>query len=104
MGIRAEQAKFTNKIMERLEKCLVEEFGDIFHTGENFNTLTFECGEFDGAERYGSVKFTLHKKDYDLDESIEVFEDFFEMREKKERDAEAKKARAAKKEEVCSNE
>jgi hypothetical protein len=30
------------------------------------------------------VKFTLHKPSYNLDEEIEVFEDFYEMRMKKE--------------------
>ena len=83
MGIREERNKFSAGIVERIEKCLVEEFGDIFHTGDNFNTLTFEVGSFNGDELYGSVKFTLHKPSYDLDEEVEVFEDFYEMRAKK---------------------
>jgi hypothetical protein len=41
------------------------------------------------------VKFTLHKESYNLDEEIEVFEDFYEMRmkkllEKKKKEAEKK--------------
>ena len=86
MGIRDEKNKFSAAIVERIEKCLAEEFGDIFRTGDNFNTLTFEVGEFGGKDLYGSVKFTLHKPSYNLDEEIEVFEDFYEMREKKEND------------------
>jgi len=83
MGIRDEKNKFSEGIVQRIEKCLTEEFGDIFRTGDNFNTLTFEVGEFGGKELYGSVKFTLHKPTYNLDEEIEVFEDFYAMRTKK---------------------
>lgn len=83
MGIRDEKNKFSKEIVERIESCLADEFGDIFRTGDNFNTLTFEVGEFNGKELYGSVKFTLHKPTYNLDEEIEVFEDFYAMREKK---------------------
>ena len=83
MGIREERNKFSAQIVQRVEKCLTREFGDIFRTGDNFNTLTFEVGEFNGDSLYGSVKFTLHKPSYNLDEEIEVFEDFYEMRAKK---------------------
>jgi hypothetical protein len=95
MGIRDEKNIFSAGVMERIEKCLSKEFGDIFHTGDNFNTLTFEVGEFGGKELLGSVKFTLHKESYNLDDEIEVFEDFYEMRmkkllEKKKKEAEKK--------------
>lgn len=95
MGIRDEKNVFSAGVVERIEKCLSEEFGDIFHTGDNFNTLTFEVGEFGGKELLGSVKFTLHKESYNLDDEIEVFEDFYEMRmkkllEKKKKEAEKK--------------
>ena len=83
MGIRDERNKFSATIVERIEKCLTAEFGDIFRTGDNFNTLTFEVGEFNGDNLYGSVKFTQHKPTYNLDEEIEVFEDFYDMRAKK---------------------
>lgn len=83
MGIRDEKNVFSAGVVERIEKCLSEEFGDIFHTGDNFNTLTFEVGEFGGKELLGSVKFTLHKESYNLDDEIEIFEDFYEMRMKK---------------------
>ena len=91
MGIRDEKNKFSAAIVDRIEQCLAEEFGDIFRTGDNFNTLTFEVGEFDGKDLYGSIKFTLHKPSYNLDEEIEVFEDFYEMRAKKVADAAARK-------------
>lgn len=82
MGIRDERNRFSAKIVERIERCMKEEFGDVFRTGDNFNTITFEVGEFNGQELYGSVKFTLHKPSYNLDDEIEVFEDFYAMREK----------------------
>jgi hypothetical protein len=91
MGIREEKAKFSAEIVNRIENCLKEEFGDIFHTGDNYNTLTFEVGSFGGSDLYGSVKFTLHKPTYDIDFEIEEFEDFFEMREKAAKEAEKKR-------------
>lgn len=82
MGIREERNAYSAAIVDRIEKCLRQEFGDIFRTGDNFNTLTFDTGNFHGNELFGSVKFTLHKPTYNLDEEIEVFEDFYAMREK----------------------
>ena len=100
MGIRDEKNVFSAGVVERIEKCLSEEFGDIFHTGDNFNTLTFEVGEFGGKELLGSVKFTLHKESYNLDDEIEVFEDFYEMRMKKLLEKRRKEAEKKAKEEA----
>ena len=100
MGIRDEKNVFSAGIVERIEKCLATEFGDIFHTGDNFNTLTFEVGEFGGKELLGSVKFTLHKESYNLDEEIENFEDFYEMRMKKLLEKQKKEAEKKAKEEA----
>jgi hypothetical protein len=100
MGIRDEKNVFSAGIVERIEKCLSEEFGDIFHTGDNFNTLTFEVGEFGGKELLGSVKFTLHKESYNLDDEIEIFEDFYEMRMKKLLEKKKKEAKKKAKEEA----
>ena len=71
-------------------------FGILFHDRMQRRVTTateraFEVGEFDGKDLYGSVKFTLHKPSYNLDEEIEVFEDFYEMRAKKIADAAARK-------------
>jgi hypothetical protein len=83
MGIRDERLKFSRNVVERIRVCLEKEFGDVFQTNDNYATLTFEVGEFKGTELYGSVKFTLHKEDYDLDAAIEEFEDMDEMRIKR---------------------
>ena len=56
--------------------------GDVKITSDNYNTLTFEVGQFKDQDLYGSVKFTLHKPSYNLDDEIEIFEDFYAMREK----------------------
>lgn len=82
MGIRDERAKFSAGIVERIESALAKEFGDIYRTSDNYNTLTFEVGQFKNQDLYGSVKFTLHKPSYNLDDEIEIFEDFYAMREK----------------------
>lgn len=79
MGKRLDQAKFTASLMERLEKVLKEsdEFGDIFLT-DNLQTLTFCISEDGEPERFASVKLTLHKTDWDLEDAIEAYEDKFE--------------------------
>lgn len=71
----------SNKLMERIEKLFVDNGWEIFRTGENFTTLTFEAGTINDKPVYGSVKFTLHKSKYNLDEEIEKFEALFEERE-----------------------
>lgn len=72
MQIREE---ITRDFVQKLEDVLRENFDeDIFYTSENLNTLTFLCGEVDGKKVYGSVKFTLHKSNYNLDEEIEKYE------------------------------
>lgn len=83
MGIREEKAEFTEKIVQRIMHALEPEFGDIFRTGANMSTVTFELGDFHDTPLYGSVKFTLHKPSYNLDDEIEDFEDFYAMRAKK---------------------
>lgn len=93
MGIRDERAKFSAGIVERIESALAKEFGDIYRTSDNYNTLTFEVGQFKDQDLYGSVKFTLHKPSYNLDDEIEIFEDFYAMREKQ--TAEKNKAKEA---------
>lgn len=101
------RSQITTNIVTQLEKMLTDNFDtDIFYTGGNYGTLTFSCGEVDGKEIYGSIKFTLHKSNYDLDNEIEKFEDFWDEKqlkaklaaqnkEEKERKLAEKKARAA---------
>lgn len=74
---------------------------EFYRTGNNLSTLTFDCGEIEGKPVYGSIKFTLHKADYNLDDEIEEFEMLLEEKEKKaeekrRRDAKALKDKAAK--------
>jgi hypothetical protein len=97
MGIRDERLKFSRDVVEKIRTVLEPEFGDIFQTNDNYATLTFEVGEFKGAPLYGSIKFTLHKEDYDLDEAIETFEDFDMMRVKRAEELARKRAEEEKK-------
>lgn len=70
------RALITKDTIEFLEDILTSNLDgvDIFRTGDNLNTITWEVGELDGAPVYGSIKFTLHKANYDLDDEIEKFE------------------------------
>ena len=97
MGIRDERLKFSRDVVERIRVCLEKEFGDVFQTNDNYATLTFEVGEFKEVPLYGSVKFTLHKEDYDLDEAIEEFEDMDAMRIKRAEELAKRKEDEAKK-------
>lgn len=92
MGVLDERNKKTASIMERLERILSEEFGEIFRTGANLNTITFCVSEEGETEAFGSVKFTLHKANYNLDDEIEEFEDFREQKLKAEELKAQKKA------------
>ena len=97
MGIRDERLKFSREVVERIRVCLEKEFGDVFQTNDNYATLTFEVGEFKEVPLFGSVKFTLHKEDYDLDAAIEEFEDMDEMRVKRAEELKRKREEEEKK-------
>ena len=81
MGIREDQQNFTKNFIEELAQILTARLGDIYFTND-FQTISFPI-EFAGEERYMSLKATLHKKDWDLDDAIEEYEDKREMQEKK---------------------
>ena len=79
---RKEQADFSRDIVKKIADALSQALDtDIFFTND-FQTLTFDCGEIEGETRYGSVKFTLHKAGWDLDDAIEEFEERLEKEEK----------------------
>ena len=82
MGMREDQQNFTKHFMEDLARRLSEAFYiDIYYTND-FQTISFPV-KFAGEERFMSLKATLHKKDWDLDDAIEEYEDKREMQEKK---------------------
>lgn len=99
-SITAQRAALTSDKVQWLEKIFNDAGVEYFRTGSNLATLTFECGEIEGKPVYGSIKFTLHKADYNLDDEIEEFEMLLEEKEKKaeekrRRDAKALKDKAA---------
>lgn len=69
---------------------------EFYRTGNNLSTLTFDCGEIEGKPVYGSIKFTLHKPDYNLDDEIEEFELLLEDRKKKAENKQKKEEKAEK--------
>lgn len=100
-SITAQRATLTAERVKWLEEIFNNAGVEYFRTGDNLTTMTFECGEIEGKPVYGSIKFTLHKADYNLDDKIEEFEMLLEEKEKKaeekrRRDAKALKDKAAK--------
>ena len=65
---------------------------------KDFQTLTFEVGQVDSGTKnytaYGSIKFTLHKSDFNLDDAIFEYEDKVTMTEKRAAELAEKKAKA----------
>ena len=99
-SITAQRAALTAERVKWLEEIFNNAGVEYFRTGSNLATMTFECGEIEGKPVYGSIKFTLHKTDYNLDDEIEEFEMLLEEKEKKaeekrRRDAKALKDKAA---------
>ena len=99
-SITAQRAALTAERVKWLEEIFNNAGVEYFRTGDNLATMTFECGEIEGKPVYGSIKFTLHKADYNLDNKIEEFEMLLEEKEKKaeekrRRDAKALKDKAA---------
>lgn len=92
-SITAQRATLTAERVKWLEEIFNNAGVEYFRTGNNLATMTFECGEIEGKPVYGSIKFTLHKADYNLDDEIEEFEMLLEEKEKK---AEEKRRRDAK--------
>lgn len=89
--------ELTDKLIEKIQDILDNAgLGDIYRTGENMNTFTFLAGEIKGKEVYASLKLTLHKNSYNLDDEIEKFEEVYAEKENKKKLKEEKKAVAAK--------
>lgn len=65
---------------------------------KDFQTLTYEVGEVDSGTKkytaYGSIKFTLHKSDFNLDDAVFEYEDKVAMTEKRAAELAEKKAKA----------
>ena len=99
MSVLDERNKLSAKIVAEIESVLVEKYGEIFRTGANLNTITFCVSDEGEKELFGSVKFTLHKANYDLDGEIEEYELFKEEKDKAAKLKEEKASLKAKEEE-----
>lgn len=74
--------EITAKVMEQLEAMLDAADIGFYHTGDNMNTLTWLVDEVNGEEIWGSIKFTLHKSNFDIKGKIEDYEILMETRKK----------------------
>lgn len=97
--------ELTIATVNKLYETLVDA-GFVVDRTKDLQTLTFEVGAVDSGTKnytaYGSVKFTLHKSDFVLDNAIKEYEATVTEREEKakllaEKKALAEKERAEKK-------
>lgn len=97
--------ELTIATVNKLYDTLVDA-GFVVDRTKDLQTLTFEVGSVDSGTKnytaYGSVKFTLHKSDFVLDDAINEYEATVKEREEKakllaEKKALAEKERAEKK-------
>lgn len=95
-SITAQRATLTAEKVAWIEDIFYKAGVEFFRTGSNLATLTFDCGEIDGKPVYGSIKFTLHKADYNLDDEIEEFEMLLEEKKKKAIEKEKREEKQAK--------
>ena len=95
-SITAQRATLTAERVKWLEEIFNNAGVEYFRTGNNLATMTFECGEIEGKPVYGSIKFTLHKADYNLDDEIEEFEMLLEEKKKKAIEKEKREEKQAK--------
>lgn len=95
-SITAQRAALTAEKVAWIEDIFYKAGVEFFRTGSNLATLTFDCGEIDGKPVYGSIKFTLHKADYNLDDEIEEFEMLLEEKKKKAIEKEKREEKQAK--------
>lgn len=97
LSMTAQRALLAQEKVKLLEEIFTNAGVEFFRTGDNTSTLTFECGELGGKPVYGSIRFTLHKSNYNLDAQIEEFELLLEEKERKAKEKEQKAKDALKK-------
>lgn len=107
MTATEQRNQITELNMEKITAALDAIYDEVCFTGDNFTTRSFVAGEVNGEPVYGSVKFTLHKANWDLDKEIDKYDAKWEERElknklaiqkkeEKERKIAAQKEKAAK--------
>lgn len=93
MANSTEQRKrITEDTIKQLEEAMQAIYPEIYFTGDNTNTISFVAGQVNGEDVYGSIKFTLHKANWNLDDEIEKYFAKVEERELKAKVAAQKKA------------
>ena len=91
------RAELTTKAVADLADALTAAGIEVTRT-KDFQTLTFKVGTVDNGtknyEAYGSIKFTLHKSDFNLEDAVFEYTDKVEMTEKRAAELAEKKAKA----------
>ena len=84
-SVTEQRNKISADMMTRLTAMFDKEFGsgEVYFTGENITTLSFKVGEINGEPVYSSVKFTLHKSNWDLENEVNKYYEVLEERELK---------------------
>lgn len=98
--------RITQEHVNKIDELLWNSGYMTYRTGDNLNTVTIEIE--DGEETYyASLKFTLHKENYNLEEQIENYNMVLEekkikdklKKERREKEAKEKEAKLKKQEE-----
>ena len=91
------RSELTNKAVTALIETLTNAGYTVTRT-KDFQTLTFEVGNVDSGTKnytaYGSIKFTLHKSDFVLEDAVFEYNDKVEQTEKRAKELAEKKAKA----------
>lgn len=84
-SVTEKRAILTKEIVDKIEQILIDAGLDPFKTGDTYNqfSMEFEPLEEDGEPVYGSLKFTLHKSNWDWHKESEKYEMYMEERELK---------------------
>lgn len=91
------RAELTTSAINTLIETLTNAGIEVTRT-KDFQTLTYKVGAVDNGTKnytaYGSIKFTLHKSDFNLDDAVFEYEDKVAMTEKRAAELAEKKAKA----------
>lgn len=91
------RAELTTKAISALIQVLEDAGYEVTRT-KDLQTLTFPVGNVKNETKdyvaYGSIKFTLHKSDFDLEDAIYNYEQTIQERETRSKELADKKAKA----------
>ena len=92
MTATEQRNQITELNMQKITEALDAIYDEVCFTGDNLTTRSFVAGEVNGEPVYGSIKFTLHKSNWNLDDEIDKYYAKVEERELKAKVTAQKKA------------